>query len=293
MGAKETIKQNEYSIMDFNNHSDSLFHYTGKGELSALISILEEGFKFGYCQDYLYQDRFVAFPMICFCDIPLNCCIEHRNKYGGFGIGLSKQYMIDNFKDWFGPVYYYLSDSSIEAAFSVKALVDEKRTCAVNFLSKYGIKTDDSVSFDGEKGLEFLEYKMESIDYQKKAIASIALMKPYSTDNRINYDECEWRLFIPDGGRYKGTNEICRWFWNKDEYNKEKEAKGIGKNKKVFYNGFKLTIPFAAIKYIIVPSQEEACITKERIKSLKKVMGRTSTKENINQLVNKVVVISL
>ena len=210
-----------------NNHSDILYHYTGKGGLEALLEILKNGFKFGYCEEFLPRNRFVAFPMLCFCDIPIELSKEHRGKYGEFGIGVSKKYMVEHFKDWFGPVNYVISNSAIEAAFTVRDLIEEKKQHANDIIENRGIKNGKYVSLNGEDGMDYITDINDSIAYHMKAIASIAFMKPYSSDEGvINYDECEWRMFIPENGKYRETKEKCKWFWDKDEFKGTKEEKG-------------------------------------------------------------------
>lgn len=39
---------------------------------------------------------FVAFPMVCFCDIPLSRIEEHVNFYGEFGIGMTREWALTN-----------------------------------------------------------------------------------------------------------------------------------------------------------------------------------------------------
>lgn len=39
---------------------------------------------------------FVAFPMVCFCDIPLSRIDEHIGFYGKFGIGMTRKWAEQN-----------------------------------------------------------------------------------------------------------------------------------------------------------------------------------------------------
>eukprot|EP01034_Spumella_vulgaris_P011525 gene11525-14663_t len=38
--------------------------------------------------------EFAAFPMVCFCDIPLSRIDEHVGFYGSYGLGLSREWGI-------------------------------------------------------------------------------------------------------------------------------------------------------------------------------------------------------
>lgn len=277
-----------------NSHSDILYHYTGKGGLKALLAIMKNGFKFGYCEEFLPRNRFVAFPMLCFCDIPIELSKEHKGKYGEFGIGVSKKYMVAHFKDWFGPVNYVISDSAIEAAFTVRDLIEEKKQHADDIIENRGIKNGKSVSLNGEDGMDYITAISDSIAYHMKAIASIALMKPYESENGIiNYDECEWRMFIPENGKYRGTKVKCKWFWDKDEFRRAKEEIGDilpNGNKKLFFYGYNLTLPLEAIEKIIVPCKKDLDVLVKEIRLIKFLMGTEATQTLKEELIRKTVI---
>lgn len=277
-----------------NNHSDILYHYTGKGGLEALLDILKNGFKYGYCEEFLPRNRFVAFPMLCFCDIPIELSKEHRGKYGEFGIGVSKKYMVEHFKDRFGPVNYVISNSAIEAAFTIRDLIEEKKQHANDIIENRGIKNGKYVSLNGEDGMDYITDNNDSIAYHMKAIASIALMKPYCSDEGvINYDECEWRMFVPENGKYRGTKEKCKWFWDKEEFKGAKEEIGDilpNGNKKLFFNGFQLNLPMEAIEEIVVPDDKNKLFFNHQIFTSDVIMGREVTVKDKLQICSKVVV---
>lgn len=276
------------------DHSDVLYHYTGKGGLEVLLEIMKNGFKFGYCEEFLPRNRFVAFPMLCFCDIPIELSKEHRGKYGEFGIGVSKKYMVEHFKDWFGPVNYVISYSAIEAAFTIKDLVEEKKQY-IEVLKSRGMKNGEYISLNGNDGMDIITQSLEFIDYHKKAIASIALMKLYESENGniINYDECEWRMFIPENGKYRGIKEKCEWFWDKEEFKVKKEEKGeviaLGK-KKLFFDGYKLTLPMESIEKIVVPDDKNKRFFMSEIRTSDFIMGREATEKDKSEICSKVVV---
>ncbi|GMM85162.1 abortive infection system antitoxin AbiGi family protein [Pseudoalteromonas sp. MTN2-4] len=93
--------------------SRNLFHFTPK--LEFLESILENGFYPRFCLedastlDYYKQD-FIAYPMVCFCDIPLSKINEHTLFYGSYGIGLKRSW---GNKNRLAPVIYSSVDSPI------------------------------------------------------------------------------------------------------------------------------------------------------------------------------------
>ena len=116
--------------------SNSLFHFTHKEEY--LLDILENGFWPRYCFEdiewlipkdlknelekqeegpilefikYLIKRNIssIAYPMSCFCDIPLSKITAHTDFYGGFGLGMTKEWGI---RKGLNPIFY-LSDNSI------------------------------------------------------------------------------------------------------------------------------------------------------------------------------------
>ena len=80
-----------------NSHSSSLFHFTRHQEV--LESILSTGLRVSYSGEQITEDIFIGIPMISFCDIPPQCCEEHREKYGDYAIGINKEWMIDHLGD--------------------------------------------------------------------------------------------------------------------------------------------------------------------------------------------------
>jgi Putative abortive phage resistance protein AbiGi, antitoxin len=78
--------------------SSTLFHFTDK--LDKLLSILANGFYPRYnleSVDFDNPDQTkTAFPMVCFCDIPLSQAAAHLEVYGKYGIGLTKEWGSQN-----------------------------------------------------------------------------------------------------------------------------------------------------------------------------------------------------
>lgn len=91
--------------------SNALFHFTRK--LEFLLEVIKNGY---FSSRYVKEDveylnlmfdsrkaSRVALPMLCFCDIKLHELKHHVNKYGKFGIGISKEWAIKNNID---PIHY-------------------------------------------------------------------------------------------------------------------------------------------------------------------------------------------
>ncbi|MDI4667995.1 abortive infection system antitoxin AbiGi family protein [Pseudoalteromonas shioyasakiensis] len=78
--------------------SHTLFHFTKNIEF--VKNILLDGFWPRYCLEdlswYIFEYDYIAFPMVCFCDIPLSRIGEHVDFYGEFGIGVTKEWGLAN-----------------------------------------------------------------------------------------------------------------------------------------------------------------------------------------------------
>ncbi|WP_444933598.1 abortive infection system antitoxin AbiGi family protein [Microbulbifer sp. JTAC008] len=86
--------------------TDNLFHFTKS--LDVLQLILKNGIQPRYCLEDIEwfgaeSDKHIAFPMSCFCDIPLSRIYEHTDFYGNFGLGLTKSW---GYKNGLNPVIY-------------------------------------------------------------------------------------------------------------------------------------------------------------------------------------------
>jgi hypothetical protein len=97
--------------------SSTLFHFTKS--VDVVCSILKNGFWPRYClEDVQWQGYpgfdFVAFPMVCFCDIPIGRIAEHVAFYGSYGVGLTKDWAVRN---GMNPAIYFAANKQLHAAF--------------------------------------------------------------------------------------------------------------------------------------------------------------------------------
>lgn len=170
--------------------SNTLFHFTK--EYSTLLEILKSrGFWARYCHETRTRnekeyDFYV--PISCFCDIPLYRCKEHIEKYGHYGIGMSKEWAFKNGR--ICPVFYTHDYS--------------------DFLMKELFK--DAI-FNRD-------FPMNGVDDFAR---SQSILKPYSNQDNLYYNEREWR-YIPDI-----KLELCFTTCNDNidkwhEYTKDKKA---------------------------------------------------------------------
>lgn len=97
--------------------SNTLFHFTKS--LETLKLILQNGFWPRYCLEHiswmgLEDIDYIAYPMVCFCDIPLSRISEHVDFYGQFGVGVTRQWAETNNLN---PVIYVAGENGLTASF--------------------------------------------------------------------------------------------------------------------------------------------------------------------------------
>ena len=154
-------------------NSESLFHFTSSRE--NIESILKDGFFWPiYCAevDKEYKDHLhaCAFPMVCFCDIPLSQIEEHTNDYGNYAIAMSKEWAK---KRGVSPVTYYAGSESL----AIKLLRRNE-----NIVSK--------------------KDKAFWLSLLKKYRGKTWSLKENGFKNKVLYNEREWR-YIPQNIPYK------------------------------------------------------------------------------------------
>ena len=180
--------------------SNSLFHFTPKEEY--LLDILENGFWSRYCSEdieWLIPKDFknelekqeednslktlikeliksnissIAYPMSCFCDIPLSKITAHTDFYGGFGLGMTKEWGI---RKRLNPIFY-LSDNSI----------------IPNLIQSFLLKT---APIDFWKSIQSEKTNQNTIVQLMKFLKPLrGKMKVNGKEVTKNFDEeCEWR----------------------------------------------------------------------------------------------------
>lgn len=232
--------------------SNSLIHLTNKK--SALKGILTDNFRVKYCAEEIEirgaKTIRGAFPMVCFCDIPLSEIKNHIEKYGHYGIGLKKSW---SEKKSLNPVLYIERNSTL----------GERVHHVISTLLK-GKKISDT-------------------DETVTALADLArYMKNYEGDltrkGKIikNYrfsDEREWRYVLPPS---EG-----RIMYTMSDYNKPGKKAIINDNIK----DKRLTFELNDINYIIVKKEDEIS---EIIALLKKVKGKYSLDE-VDRLMTRII----
>ncbi|WP_155697885.1 abortive infection system antitoxin AbiGi family protein [Aliivibrio fischeri] len=97
--------------------SHTLFHFTKN--ISFLQDILLNGFWPRFCLEdaswygYSGTKYYLAYPMVCFCDIPLSRVDQHVQFYGNYGIGVTRTWAESN---GLSPVLYLRESSQQHVA---------------------------------------------------------------------------------------------------------------------------------------------------------------------------------
>lgn len=164
--------------------SDALFHFTSQPDF--LIGILQNEFQPRYCLEsveFTAKSYHIAFPMVCFCDIPLSQIKNHIDIYGYYGIGMKKSWAE---KMKLNPILYLRQKSKLA--------------------EKISLLFDNAQSKDFDNSNLLKQSKREILEL-------LRYIKPYSGDFNRNgitiqdvrfYNEREWRYIpdLPDNQRY-------------------------------------------------------------------------------------------
>lgn len=163
-----------------NPRSSTLFHFT-KG-IETLKTILIEGFWPRYCLEdfswYNVEIGHIAYPMVCFCDIPLSRINQHVSFYGEYGLGMSLEW---GRKSGLNPIVYLSSASPLTS--SVRSILANIRNNTETHYYNAAIDTNHIISYI--KPLE--GWLPQSISV------------PTPPEPKKFYQENEWR-FVPSNG---------------------------------------------------------------------------------------------
>lgn len=179
-----------------NPKSNTLFHFTKSRETLKLI--LKHGFWPRYCLEdvgWLGYDThdYVAYPMVCFCDIPLSRISEHVGFYGEFGVGMTRQWAELN---GLNPVLYVAGENNVSSAFreinehSNKHTTDtqkEEAKVSVRYLLAHSKPANGKMVVDG-KPVDKLFYQESEWRYvpKHKDIKAYLLKSKFEDANALD-----------------------------------------------------------------------------------------------------------
>jgi hypothetical protein len=232
----------------------TLFHLTNK---KALKEILKDNFKVKYCLEEIeHQDNPVelAIPMVSFCDIKISEIKDHIEKYGYYGIGLSKEWAI---KKNLNPVIYMNNNSTLCRDF-------------ITAIREYRLNDEDE-GFDWEQ-----YFKLSNIiRYTKKYEGDLKRNGEKLTNYRFA-DEREWR-YVPE---MKSNNGFKHWL-RKHEYDTPEKKEAANRkltNERLYFNANQ-------ILYIMVKKESEI---NEIINHIRDVKGMNYTMGEIDRLTTRI-----
>lgn len=221
--------------------ANTLFHFTRTRE--TLISILKSGFypRLSLEENFFFSknNTKIAYPMVCFCDIPLSQIKNHTDSYGKYAIGLKKDWAKEK---GISPVLYTHKDS-----FITKNLIE-------NFKNVWEAIENSPTNVKLSKLWEDLIYNSFFIKPYEGVI------KIGTSCKLINfYNEREWRYILPkDKIIYLLNKELDNTHPNKaflEEHDFNNKSLVDKINKINESNG--LTFDLKDINYIIVEKESD------------------------------------
>lgn len=219
--------------------ANCLIHFTR--DIENLKKIIETGFMVNLCEESIVlKEKITTFyvPMVSFCDIPLSEIVEHTNRYGTYGIGMTKEW---GESKGINPIIYLQKKSLL-----TKALQASIKLSLANIN-----KTANSE--EAPKEADIVSARITSYIKNYECLHD---NKRYKKGYRF-YDEKEWR-FVPiktDHG-----NPILPHYFDRD----------LDKIKNSNFNEIKLDFTPNDIKYLIIKNDDEILEIIGHIKALKK-----------------------
>ena len=252
-------------------YTSSLFHYTKN--FDDLKLLIENGLKLNYCKEKI-GDLVIGIPMISFCDIPLSRASEHKNKYGSYAIGLSKEYFKRiNAEQPIANSVMYVSNSMLEKSIlEIKKMIDKSQS------ERKLPQTNDGLL----SAVNYFNLLWDTMTNSFQRSYILGFIKPEfdKESGRSNYAEREWRLIMPECDRYE-------WKWSEKEYD---EWRGDKSKPKPEINGNILHFTVNEISHIIVANDKDV---KELVKHLTNDVSKIgdhniTTKDDIYLLISKI-----
>lgn len=218
--------------------SNSIMHFTR--EKDSLFGIFKENFKISFCREAIVlngEESIYRVPMVSFCDIPMSEIKEHIEKYGSYGIGLTKEWAL---KKGLNPVVYVAQKSDLSKSYKI----------AMDYFLK--AHPENATEIDVEGILSLLDFLRYIKNYEGPLHS-----KNFSCENYRFSDEREWRYVPPisiDDGHMMVVDKDFR------------------KNPEIFkkiYEFSRLEFEPNDIKYIIIKDDSEIKDVSNYLQSIK------------------------
>ncbi|WP_165835670.1 abortive infection system antitoxin AbiGi family protein [Stenotrophomonas sp. SPM] len=216
--------------------SNSLIHFTSS--IDSLLGILEGGFKLKYCREefsLIGSDEVLHVPMVSFCDIPFSQVVNHIERYGCYGIGLSKEWAVRN---RLNPVLYVQDNSLLaNSYYSLMTFLHDKET-------------------KGEIDEEPRRLGVDIVRYIKNYEGMLKRRDLEPELYRFS-DEREWRYVPPYSDSYNSV-------YLTEAFEKETAARA---NRRL--NGLRLKFDANDINYIVIDNDTEIAMVADHMNKTK------------------------
>jgi len=172
--------------------ASSLFHFTGK--IDTILKIIEgktlrASLNLESVQNFFPNKKFIATPMVCFCDIPLKFISDnHTKRYGEFGLGFKKDWGIRN---KVSPILYRMDNSDFSNSFNNSSLEINRIIEKLELMKTF---------FEGNLSeLQAIQYMLSSLNSHSENMAGFVKAYEENFRNRLrnNYVDREWR-WVPE-----------------------------------------------------------------------------------------------
>ena len=230
--------------------SNTIIHLTR--EKASLQGILEDNFRLHYCKETVQLDSDsyeMRVPMVSFCDIPLSEIKDHIEKYGCYGIGLTKAWAVRN---GLNPVLYVEPSSMLARSYN-----SAFATLVVNV-------EDDNFTQVQQSFTDVLRYIK---NYQGPLSRKGKLIDEYRFS-----DEREWR-YVP------APSEQCEMLMTDEQYLREHTAAQLS------LEPLRLHFEPNDIKYIIIQSDSEIS---ELVHLLRHAKGKKYAYDDVERLMTRI-----
>jgi Putative abortive phage resistance protein AbiGi, antitoxin len=230
--------------------SNCIIHFTPSK--NSLLGILSDDFRINYCTEQYQIGEFdisAKVPMVSFCDIPLSQIKEHIEKYGSYGIGLTKEWAARN---RLNPVLYIEKNSHVSESIG-------------QALDKFIVSRRNREKANHHKAIEDIFRHIKN--YQGELIRKGENMGQYRFS-----DEREWR-FVPH------YSTECEMIISVENYGQRKNE--IEKS----IEELRLKFEPNDIKYIII--QDDAEIT-DFVDHLRRAKGKSYTYQDVERLTTRI-----
>jgi hypothetical protein len=173
------------------------------------------------------KEKYLAIPMVCFCDIPLKFISKtHIRRYGKYGIGFKKEWGISKN---ISPILYRIKNSNFENAFNnISRDLTFLESLVGNFEKNF---------IDQSRVIQIVSA------FQDNSSTLVGFIKPYMDKKRNNYVDREWR-WVPDK---------CENTFHKSKSDQIR----IELNKRYHQNPDKILFDYEDINYLIVRNKNE------------------------------------